>query len=145
MTALKKLLLTMQIPQAGLAAELGISRAAMSQLANHGIFPVREGERIRTGIPVLLEKRGATPLMLKDLSHKKITGYAPTHPVTQNPQQRRIPCWLASKHYTRKPENTLTCFAIHWPMKSTPLRTYSYPRISGTSGKPCTRQPCMAA
>lgn len=70
MTPLKKLLLAMQIPQADIAAELGISRAAMSQIVNHNIFPVREGKRIRDAIPAILKCRGATAPMLKDLFQK---------------------------------------------------------------------------
>lgn len=82
MTPLKKLLLTMQIPQAKIAAELGISRAAMSQIVNHNIFPVREGKRIRVAMPAILEKRGAKALMLKDLFQKNngIRPNAPRHP-----------------------------------------------------------------
>lgn len=76
MTPLKKLLLAMQIPQAEIATELGISRAAMSQIVNHNIFPVREGKRIRAAMPAILEKRGAKALMLKDL-FKKNDGIRP--------------------------------------------------------------------
>ena len=81
MTALKKLLLLMQIPQADIAAELGISRASMSQIVNHGIFPVRGGDKIRADIPAILERRGATAWMLKDIFPKKDG----THPNVPRP------------------------------------------------------------
>lgn len=74
MTPLKKLLRELSVPQAALAAELGISRAAMSQIVNHGIFPVRSEDSIRHDIPIHLARHGATPAMLKDIFPPKADG-----------------------------------------------------------------------
>lgn len=56
MLVLKQQLQHLQISQASMAGELGISQAALAQLVNHGQWPRRHPERLRDGITALLQR-----------------------------------------------------------------------------------------
>ncbi|EFR4600565.1 hypothetical protein H1Y11_001495, partial [Salmonella enterica] len=55
MLLLKQQLQHLQISQAEIAGELGISEAAIAQLVNHGQWPRRKTEQLRKRITELLQ------------------------------------------------------------------------------------------